>query len=1670
MKRFKDFSMNVLARHILLTFFILLGWSGTAVAQDFKLYFANNVSDITDFTKIEDASSPLAWREVRNTDMSGNLAEVTEVINMFNSTERKYKQQQQQFWTMRDHCLLCFRINDGSGTTGSYVVEVTDSVGKKPQTLTVSSYFYVNAPRQGEDVKIRVYKVGDESNVINFKYRVYDWNDENLYVFQLDSKRQLAKETYRLQYVLGHTDEVGEYQTDTTTLALRDSTFQSFYVKDRHDLLDVLLVSGEESKPEEEHKLRLNKARLHTGVTLDPDFSVTTLSSNFKLDKHENRELINFNWIGSGLYERFDTLYIKLLNSTGEDIPRATFNIEAINDKGERIPNEQGMKYIGYDRIMKQHKILTYGRPAYMEVIASGYVPRLYQYPGAADPKTRIVDEALCSVTVQLLTNRNVDGSIAMSSAHVEVLRDTKTVIAIGQTDYAVCDLDDLDITFRPAADTLFYVEDAGHQYPKVFSNKSKVEKYAHLKLSFACPRGQSISSVMLFAKDIDEDREYTFRRPTTSTVDISSFPSFQYNYVDMDYRMVDVLPQNTTCSLRMEAGDYEYKEFPFFYNMYLDRRDMYEQVDNDINRQMPGASNDERDNMFAAQDFNFSFPGNFSLDVKPVNFSTSINVNFSKQVINVKASVSYSTAASDKDTQTLRDEAKEFSKGGKETFYENSDEGKKLKWDGKGTNSFDDWILKEMDDIFSYSPATIGAGWFFTGTAAFDIPFGKNAGKGGNYIVFKQLGLSVGYGVSLATPDLMKNYFSSSGFTKIFKKLPCFHIGLNFDARVQLDAGIKMYDSKGATFDNDSWGYYGNLSGKVKVGAWAEFSTPGNPIFSFSAGVRGGIKIGSGLGMAGPFESKAPDFGTYILVVGGVEAYASIHTFLFNWSARAGVTFGKKWLAPANDHNPFHSKYPYWVSKSGARSIADSYRRAPLLGASTFGYALTNDVASDANPHFIDGEHVVYNDLRDPADYNDDRVTLMNIEDKTKTDLSETETVSTRHMRSKRGEHEIVVFEELDRKIGADEIQSDNSLEKSNEMSARTSLSARIKNVTTGKWEKSTIIAQDGKVDSKPVVTIQEDGKAACVWQRGSMFTQTQTVASDTLYNNSIRGNLVLSIYDGNTWSSPVILDDLNENHVASEYDLIMRNDTVLLGASFTDNPLDSVNIKRHFSYASVDVKAKRVRITEDPLNPLHFFMNRVGKHGVIAMLYEKNDSTRDIFVKTLAMSGRGNGVVGSDVGANYCSPNRVKIVCDRAAEDLDDFAILWTEMNNVAHNGGDDDINTEEVHQMLNASRISLQPEPHITAPITVGCERDSLILTDFDGFLDDAHIKVVYSLSNIETGGAVIMTNEKYFNNSFEYDISYPRQTILASRFLPLNLEVRNTGTSAINQVTANINNSEFIIKDSYVPPLQKRTFVVNYPIGDSFDGYITSDVTVDYDNVFKTNVHPVRRSSMRRQMKSKPMTNVGMEDIECRLIGHSVENGVNNFVVELIDHSVRGMSPQNVVLVGIFAHSSLMEPLLDQGFCVVKAEDFTEIGGVRKAYTTVKVTGIREPIRAYLNAHVFYVESYEDREMAPVMNKSRNNAHYITLLPHNDPTIVEQIVKGGTARNVSFTVKEADGGVRISDLRKGAHLRIFTVNGVQVYNRKNSDTEVFVPLKGNTIYLISDGSEILKYIKQ
>ena len=331
--------------------------------QSFKLYFANNVSDVVNFGQIETDMSGLSWREVKDGDIAGNQVEVDAVMRMFASPEKKGLAQQRQFWTMRDHSLLCFRINDGKGTSGSYEVMVDDGVGSR-QSVSVSRYFYVNVPRQDQPVKVKVWPANTEKDTIRFEYYIYDWNDDDLYTFQLDSKRQLSGETYKLEYVVSYTDAQGELQVENKTLELQGKTFQSFYVDEGQTLQDVFLQNND-------RKLRLNKARLHAGVTLDPDFSTTKLSAGFHLDKHENRELVNFNWIGTGLYERYDTLYLSLFNSRGKNVTKATINVESVDADGHRAYDPL-VRYDGYDRRTKTHRIVTNGKPAYMEILASG--------------------------------------------------------------------------------------------------------------------------------------------------------------------------------------------------------------------------------------------------------------------------------------------------------------------------------------------------------------------------------------------------------------------------------------------------------------------------------------------------------------------------------------------------------------------------------------------------------------------------------------------------------------------------------------------------------------------------------------------------------------------------------------------------------------------------------------------------------------------------------------------------------------------------------------------------------------------------------------------------------------------------------------------------------------------------------------------------------------------------------------------------------------------------------------------------------------------------------------------------------------------------------------------------------------------------------------------------
>ena len=1646
----------------LLASLLLLGAALTMSAQGFKLYFANNVTDVVNFSDIESATSGLNWREVRDKEIAGNIVEVDAVKQMFASPDLKYRAQQQQFWRMRDHNLLCFRIDDGTGGANSYQVEVEDTLGR-PKAITVNRFFFLNVMRQENPITVKVASTDNPDNAITFKYYVADWDDDNLYTFQLDSKRRLADEVYRLEYRYSYADDEGTYQVESRQLALRDSAFQSFYIADNQTLLDVFLMSND-------HKLRLDKSRLHRGVTLDPDYERTVLSTRFTLDKHENRELVNFNWIGSGLYERFDTLYLNIINERGAAVTRATIHVDAVDQNGNST-GVTDVKYLGYNRFKKAHLILTHGNPAYVEVLATGYCPAVYRYAGAADAEG-IVDLKRCNDVFMLFDNPADDKTIAISSQHLYTLNDTHNVEVRFGRDYSICDIADYDLSKVVQADTVTYMEDAGNDWPKTLDGRV-VERLAQAEFVFSSEASADAYGTTLVAIDTETGEEHLSRWPDLTTVYARNHPGFTRDYYFAKFNLVDVIPHNTMCSLRLQAGDKTFERFPYLRNLHIERERVKQEAENHVKDKVMNQGDDSPAHAFADQGVSMNMPFDFKMNLGPLfKLSSSINYDMLKQKLTATVKINYKRQDDDDISPTftaMRQEAKEF-------LYEDPLAGS-TKYKDKNrhtynnvgdTRKFDDWFTKEMDDICSVDINKIGLGFFGSGKvkASFNLEtLIKKDLQSSVYL--EELSGTIGYGLCVAFPNMLESYFTSGPVASLLSNIPFFHVGGVFEASVQGDFGLKTFNMK-YPMSWENFGAFFTLSAKIKCGLWAELCMPSNPVFAANLGLRGGAKVGIMGGFATPFQSDRFCLGMYAMAGIGLEAYASVRALGFQWSGRANAYLAKQFYYPNDGTNPLHPSFPYWLTDSKAKTIADSYRRLPAIEQDNFGFMLVNDVAADANPHFVDEYHVVYNDLADPADYNDDRVSLVQFDDASVQQISSPGYAARNHMRSKRNQHEIVVYEQLTRTVDPAEIQADHAVAKTNELAAATQIVAAVRQ-GNGEWKHFAVTHDDGLVDSHPVVTIQDDGKAACVYQHGTITSVDDTIPEDSVYSNALNGQLLLTVFDGAQWSQPVALFDISADVTASDYDLMMRNDTVLVGTTLVSAPLDPERRESRFVYSSVDLATMTVTQKAETLKPSRFFMNRVGQHAVIAILHEKTDSLRDIYVKTLSMNGYADGLIGADIGANYCTPNRIKIITDRAAPGVDHFAILWTEVTNNAHLEDGSESFSDTPRNVLNASRISLKPSPFITAPLTVGSDRDSLTIMDFDGMLDDARIKVVYSLADIESGAALVMGNECAFVNSFDYDIGYATQALLGSPTLPVSVVVANTGTSSIRSVTADINGVVFDIPDSYVAPLQKRTFVVQYPIPEDFDGYITNAVTVDFDNVFGAQYHPRRRNiNMRRQTKSvaEPQR-IAIEDVSLRLMRHTVGDNVNTYLVELTDNSPAGLKAGNAIHVGLYPHPSIIVPVSDQAETIVTAADFTDYGGRRVAYATVTLPGVNAQAHAYLTAHIFDTTRTDDDGQHPQVlnNSAEDNAHYVALLPHHNPDVIRELREQPSA-HTRVRITTADNGITLHRLSAGAHVRVFNAQGILIYSKKTSDTELFVPLTHHDTYLISTGSEILK----
>ena len=269
-------------------------------------------------------------------------------------------------------------------------------------------------------------------------------------------------------------------------------------------------------------------------------------------------------------------------------------------------------------------------------------------------------------------------------------------------------------------------------------------------------------------------------------------------------------------------------------------------------------------------------------------------------------------------------------------------------------------------------------------------------------------------------------------------------------------------------------------------------------------------------------------------------------------------------------------------------------------------------------------------------------------------------------------------------------------------------------------------------------------------------------------------------------------------------------------------------------------------------------------------------------------------------------------------------------------------------------------------------------------------------------------------------------------------------------------------------------------MEYPIPENFDGFLKAhDVTAVFAGGWsqdaQASMHRAADQTVKKSNNNDMQLAQGFADVSCQLLSQTMEGAVNKLYVEVTDNSANRLNENFSVHVGLYPNSVADVPLSSASEMILKASDFEEVAGQRKAYVELIAENLEEETEAWLRARVYndrIAETLTGEEDDPldaiVENLSwRDNLHLITLLPSelDDATGMPVVTKDLSQRKVQVTRQEK--GVLVTGLEQGDFVRIFDAAALPVYQHSQPSNSVFVPLTRHGVYLLSTGQEVFKF---
>ncbi len=738
-------------------------------------------------------------------------------------------------------------------------------------------------------------------------------------------------------------------------------------------------------------------------------------------------------------------------------------------------------------------------------------------------------------------------------------------------------------------------------------------------------------------------------------------------------------------------------------------------------------------------------------------------------------------------------------------------------------------------------------------------------------------------------------------------------HFGMSVDAMMAMSMGLVNTSAEmgDASFKSTKIDFVFDYQARLKVCAWA-YAGIDIWIAKAVAGVRGGACFDL---HHRAYVTKG-QAGMKTTLHAQMEAFAEAR-FLF-WKTKKTwpiFKYHKEYLVPNNPSNPFHPSNAEPIFSR--RNVTKGYKKLKRKAIADLGTPIISNVNGMAQPTYLmDGTSLLFNNLKEADEYNDDRLQVYS--GGSKNDFVSTDMKGPMYDFSvaNNGRFEMVAFEQLEKAIDGDAINglSDNDQTKTASEMSRVHIACRLYDGTQMfDWNTQKVSSAFGSLACvNPVVAaastdswdITKMARGAVVWQQGVAKFNDEG-------SRYIDGSLMLkrhSFFSSDLpegYNEPIEIKRISHRNVPADYQVAMKEDSVLVMMALQQD-VNNQQKSTSLVYVSVspDNKVRERYTMIEGSKPQMVNVNG----GILVAYIKQGDDGRDIVLNTVNMKGETTGRLTGPLGMNRQMINdyRLVVMKDSYGAVLSNVALLWSQ-SDEERTDNSDGTQTVQFKNRIYASKLnSHNNQLFFSAPVEIATMPDDVTLVSMDGLLDGLDLNVAFCVANEQDGAAVLQTPVT-FTNAIDHRATFNPYDVKSDTQIPVNVTVVNNGYDPITDIEVRMG-EETTNHHLTLLPQESAEVTVDYTVPDNFDGTIDYDVTAIFEYANSGALKSRRlgaKARPRRVQQSGTQVDVRQVDMALKVVSKKTDaSGVTTIIAEVNNASLLPLADDMSVKVGLY----------------------------------------------------------------------------------------------------------------------------------------------------------------------